>query len=298
MKVHVEARATSDRNRPFSMQCIQAIDLTNQPEHRALWRSRGAAFGGGWSATGLPLGGKPSPMGYWLTGASDPTTLPPDALRIQFRAHADVAPGLPDAAGLSRPGGRPAQTVRVKGLNTGDGDLFLTVGPAGAQVTASEAAWQTLSEPVTLAICQYWRFCAVDEEIDRLTELARADIGPATMPSLGSLRDGRRLAGNAQAVRALLVDLPHFEGPLTDALPFVSSERAAQVYANLVEKLHLEEWCEAIDERAEAIEDTYEAVTEKLFEFRNFAWEAVLETIIIVILLGELIILAVETFTP
>ena len=63
-------------------------------------------------------------------------------------------------------------------------------------------------------------------------------------------------------------------------------------------KLRLEEWSELIDERAEVVEDAYEALTEKLFEYKNFAWEAVLETLIIVILVAELGITIYEAFTP
>jgi hypothetical protein len=280
-----------------TMRAIQAIDLVAQPDHRAVWRSRGAALAGASSSAGLPQGGHASPMGFWLADAPDRASLPADALWITLRAPGEPSSGSPEGAGApSTHGARPTQTVRVKGLNSGDGDLILSVGPKGAQVVASESAWQTLAEPVLLAVCQYWRFCAVDDEIDRLTELAFGDIGPATMPGPAALRDGRRLAANAKAVRALLVDLPHFEGPLTDPLPYCSSERSAQVYRLLSEKLHLEEWCEAIDEHAEAIEDTYEAVTEKLFEYRNFAWEASLEAFIILILVAELAVLLYDTF--
>ena len=38
----------------------------------------------------------------------------------------------------------------------------------------------------------------------------------------------------------------------------------------------------------EAVEDTYEAATEKLMEFRHFVYEAILEILIVIILLGEL----------
>jgi hypothetical protein len=298
MKVQVDAQGTGNRPGMIPMQLIQVIDLTGQPERRALWRSRAAACRDVRLVPGLPDGGRASPMGYWLTSAADPAAFGPDDLRILRRDPADGQATSDDRVALARPGGRPVQNVRVKALNTGDGDLFLTVGPRGAQVVSSEAAWRTLSEPVLLAVCQYWRFCAIDVEIDRLTELAYADVGPATMPSVAALRDRRRLAANAQAVRALVIELPHFEGCLTDSLSYVSSERSAQVYENLVEKLRLEEWCEAIDERAEAIEDMYEAVTEKLFEYRNFAWEALLETVIIVILLGELAVLLREGLAP
>src|SRR5262249_51632472 len=159
---------------------------------------------------------------------------------------------------------------------------------------SSPAAWKTLAEPVLLAACQFWRFAAVEAEIARLTEHAHADLDHSNMPGIATLRHHRRLVQSARDVRALMLDLPHFEGPLADPYPFVPSERAAQVYESVAEKLRLEEWCELIDDRAEAIEDAYEALAEKLFEFKNFAWEALLEALIIVILLGELALMLYE----
>jgi len=278
---------------------IQAIDLTTRPEYRSLWRARNAASSGTGSATGLPHGGHASPMGFWLAGGADPSAAPADGLRITVRAPSDAPASAPEPSATQTfgTGSRPPQTVRLKAVNSGEGDLFLTVSPAAAQVVASEAAWRTHAESVLLAVCQYWRFCAVDVQIDRLTELAHGDIDPATMPGPAALRARQRLTENARAVRELLVDLPHFEGPLTDPLAFCTSERSAQVFESLVEKLQLEEWCEAIDERTEAIEDTYEAVTEKLFEYRNFAWEALLETIIVVILIAELGVMIWDALT-
>ncbi len=70
------------------------------------------------------------------------------------------------------------------------------------------------------------------------------------------------------------------------------------MYRSLAEKLGLEDWCELIDEKAEAVEDTYEALTEKLFEFKNFAWEALLELIIVIILLAEVGLMIWESFGP
>jgi hypothetical protein len=272
---------------------IQAIDLVGRPEHRALWRSAGAAT---LPAPGLPGGGQASPLGYWLAGLPEGASPSPGAPVISFRSPTE--PPAPPADSGPGPGRRPPLTVRVKPTHTGDGDLILVLSPTSAQVHATPAAWQAVAEPVLLAICQYWRFAAVDAELDRLTALAHGDIGHAAMPGLSSLRDRRRLADVARDVRALLVDLPHFEGPLTDPLPYLSTERAGQTFETLAEKLHLEEWCELIDERAEAVEDTYEAVTEKLFEYKNFAAEALLEVLIVVILLAELAFMGWEAFGP
>lgn len=281
-----------------SMKMIQALDLSGAPEHRALWRAREQGPPGAFSpVAGLPSGGQASPMGYWLS-AAEPAAGPDQPLRLTVRAQGEPAAQAHATEAAPRRARRPAQTVRIKQVNPGEGDLFLTIAPGQADVVASEAAWHALAEPVLLAVCQYWRFCTVDAQIDRLTDLAWSDLGHATLPSPASLRARKALAARAQEVRELLVDLTHFEGPLTDALPYCSSQRSAEVYESLAEKLNLEDWCEAIDERMEALEDTYEAVTEKLFEYRNFAWEALLETVIVVILLAELAVLAWEALVP
>jgi hypothetical protein len=238
-------------------------------------------------------------MGFWLAEVADPADAPDGPTIELILGPPPASATTPDdgfPAGGSRR--RPAQTARLKAPNNTDGDLLLILGPRGARIFASPGAWAALAEPVLLAACQYWRFLAVEAQLDRLTEQSRADLPHATMPGVDSLRRARRLAKRGEAVRALIVDLAHFEGPLTDPLPYCSSERAANAYRALAEKLRLEEYCELIDERTEVVEDTYEAATEKLFEYKNFAWEAVLEALIIVILLAELALTAWEMFGP
>lgn len=287
------------------LKAVQATDLAADPSRRALWRGGGtgagtAAGGGVASAAGLPPEGLGSPMGFWLSCPTLPSELSPGGLLLRFVAHGEDAG--PPAATLSAspfgPGRRPAQTVRVKPPNAGDGDVLLTLGPGGARVAASPAAWKGVAEPVLLAVCLYWRFAAIDAEIARLTALAHGDLDHANMPGLATLRDRGRLMQAARDARALMLDLPHFQGPLTDPLPYCTTERAATVFETLAEKLHLEAWCEAIDERAEAVEDAYEALAEKSFEFRNFAVEAALEVVIVVILLAELALGFYEAMTP
>lgn len=278
---------------------ILATDLAPAPARRPLWRpARGGADPAPPASEGLSEEGYASPMAYWLSAPSLPTALSPGGLTITF-----VTQGVDDGpapASLARsPDGsytRPVQSLRVKGPNAGDGDVQLTIGPGGARVTSTPAAWRALAEPVLLAVCQYWRFAAIDAEIARLTELAQGDLDHATMPGLGTLRAHRRAVRAARDVRALMLDLPFFEGPLSDPLPYCTTERSATIYESVSEKLHLEAWSELIDDRAEAIEDAYEALTEKLFEFKNFAWEAALEVLIVVILLAELSLGLYEAF--
>ena len=291
-----------------SLKALRAIDLTDRPAARALWKTamRGHATPPvPPPAADLPRPGFASPMGFWLTEAREvvaDATVSPCIIRFESdTAVTAAAQGAtetrPAAATAARPR-RPEQTVRVKPPHVGDGELVLKVGPSDVQIVATDAAWKALSEPVLLAIGVYWRFLAIEDELDRLTEQAHADLDHATMPAGPTWNDRRGVVARARAARALLLDLPHFEGPLTDPFPYCSTERAAQTFANLAEKLRLEEWCELIDERAEAIEDTYEAATEKLMEFRHFVYEAILEILIVVILLAELGLAAWEQFGP
>ncbi|MDR3634693.1 MAG: hypothetical protein P4L84_12885 [Isosphaeraceae bacterium] len=269
---------------------IEVADLTGKSSSRSLWRRRKGR------ATTAPQPGRPSPMGYWLTELHGADTGAGQSLRVELSASEDSFAGEPVPVTSCCPCGRPAQTVRLKGPNAGDGELVLTVGDRYARVVTSPAAWNVLAEPVLLAVCQYWRFGSVDEQLDRLTEQAEADIGDATMSVPSTLRKRSRLLATARDVRTLLLDLPHFMEPLTDPYAFCSSDRAVQAYRSLAEKLHLAAWCEAIDDRFEAVDDAYAAVTEKLFEYRNFAWGAALEIAIIVILLADLIFQLWEHF--
>ena len=302
MKPHITVGPSPDVADLYARKCISVVDLTADPSYRGLWRSNrpGAARDAG-STPGAPTEpGFASSMGYWLSSPGLPAASSAGGLTITFAAQGEDAGSPPDHPARPPLGvePRPVQTVRVKSPNSGDGDVMLTVGPGGAHVVSTPAAWKALAEPVLLALCQYWRFSVIDAEIARLTEHAHGDLDHANMPGVSTLRAHRRVVQSARDVRALMLDLPHFEGPLTDPFPFCSSERSAQVYESLAEKLRLEEWCELIDERAEAVEDTYEALTEKLFEYKNFAWEALLEVLIVVILLTELSLALYEAFAP
>ncbi len=285
--------AEKSRTQPgMAWQVLLSRDIRPDEALRGSWQSAGRQEAGKNSAPYSTQAGWFSTMGYLLV----PEAAGKDrswSHRVTFRE-----PGAGTTADSPRRGGagRPIQTVKIKPPSQGDSEVVLTIGSDFAQVAASESTWKSVSEPALLAITQFWRFAAIDAELDVLTEQARSDLGHATLPSPRGLIQAKRLGEVARQVRALLVDLPHFQGPLTDPYRYCASDRSAQLYRNLAERLHLEEWSESIDERAEAVEDTYEAATEKLYEFRNFAWEAFLEVLIILILFGEIVLMAYEFF--
>ena len=185
--------------------------------------------------------------------------------------------------------GRATLSAKLKASSNSDGELTLTVWETGALVVASPATWLALSEPILLAICQCWRFHAFDATVDRMITEARGDLDHASMVVFSSFRQRSRLLANSKRIRELFLDLSHFAGPLTDPYAFLAGDKHVETYRSLVGKLHLEEWSESIDERAEGIDDTYASVTEKLNEFRNFLGGSSLEILIIVILVIEVI---------
>ncbi|MHC5541878.1 hypothetical protein ACYOEI_26970 [Singulisphaera rosea] len=235
-------------------------------------------------ANGLPRPGFASALGFWFTTAHPLSPEPVVAFAIDF------APTQESFKNRSTPvletllPQRPEQTVRLKSPSPEVGELLLKVSAAGALISASDSAWAAQGEAVLLALGVYWRFLAIDRELDRLTEQARDDLRHAVMPGLRTLQVRRQLVDNAAAIRRLHLNLPHYAGPLTDSLSFSSTVGSAQTFEVLAEKLRLDAWCERIDERAEAVEASYESMVDRLLGFQSLVGEV----LIIIILLGEL----------
>jgi hypothetical protein len=167
--------------------------------------------------------------------------------------------------------------------------MLLTIGPSFAHVAATESAWALLSEPIILAVCQVWRFQAIDGELDGLTRSALENLDYANAPGLASLRKSSRLMGLGLKTRAAIVDVTYFQKPLTDPFAFFDSRLSVRTYHRLAERLGLEGWSDSIDHRAEVVEATFEAITEKLYHLKSHAHDVVLEVIIVVILLIDIL---------
>ncbi len=269
-----------------------AFDLTSRPALRGLWRLGEEAQG----ESVFPGDGLISPLGFRLYERADDADEFPGARLLRVRTGgpgpSEVGP-TPAFDPTKR--SRPTQSVRLSG---DDGDLTLTINALEAIAVVSEGAWGALAEPLVLAVCLYWRSLEIDQALDDFTRDAVRDLDHATLPRRATRRDRERLFRVARGVRAFLVDLPYFQGPLIDPMPYVATERSARTFADLAERLHLRGWSEAIDKRAEAVADIYEAVAEKLFESRKFARETALTAVIIVVLLAGLAVMIVDVLRP
>jgi hypothetical protein len=273
---------------PF-VRTITAIEITGRPELRCLWIPGHDVPADCARRAGLAAGGQASPLGYWLfEEGTEPAPSASGGLQLVV-----TAPGAAVPQRAARPRPAPAgpaarrlrtQTVKFKARSADQGELVLTIGPGSAHVEATESTWEALAAPVTLAVCQVWRFQTIDADLDRLTRDAFENLPYANAPGLASLAESRRLADLGMRVRATIVDLIYFEKPLTDPFAYFDARRSARFYRRLADRFALDDWCESIDHRAEVVEATFETITEKLYHLKSHAQDVVLAVVIVVIL--------------
>jgi hypothetical protein len=268
---------------------LSARDLTSQSDSRALWQPTSrtsvrtpAAPGPGWA----------SPMGFWFSEVRDESSGRQHSYTISIHSSESTEAEIPRNDGPSPEVGRRFRTLQARLKGNGDDlrPLSLSIRGNHARVETDEATWEAFSEPVLLAIAQVWRFHAIDTELDRLTEQSRVDIRHADLPGLQGLLRARRLADTGHLVRATILDLPQFQGALTDPLAYCATTRSARAYQLLARRLQLEPWSNAIDERATLIEAAYESITDKTYHLKFYVLEILFELVIIAILLADVLI--------
>lgn len=266
---------------------LGGLDLLHEPKWRHIWRPEDESFGGCQVPAELPVGGFASPLGYWFhpSVASDGKL---DALRVCVHDSSEY----PSAA-TSRPKKRQErgellpQTVSIVAP---DGDeLTLVVRPDGADVCASTRAWETLAEPVLLVVAEYARYASIERAFITLQNEARQDLHHAATAGLSTLRERGRLVERAHEVRTLISDWSYFAGPGSDPRRQCSSEESLEAYSMLSTDLEFDEWALSIDDVVEDVENTYEAVSDKLFHYGLFIWGMAVEAVIIALIVGLLI---------
>jgi hypothetical protein len=231
---------------------------------------------------GLPRGGSASPMGFWIAPAEDWASPPPYRLEVASTPR----PGAMIHAGNGVPGvaeGRCLRAVVAAGRRSGASPeeasgLALEVAGRSARIVFDEAAWPEAREAGLLAVATAWRLEAIDGALDRLTDHARPMLGRRGRPSWPALH---------RDAHALILDLPEFEGPLTDPASFVRTREAARVYRRLCRRLGLLAWRDRIDERVEVLEGLLATHAARREHRQAIALQVALEVLIIALLAAD-----------
>ena len=179
--------------------------------------------------------------------------------------------------------------------------VFLTDGPdqlTRVVLVGEGDQAERLGPPIALTLLQQARMDEVDRELAALRQAAPTDLVHVAASSWSTFRQRERLGQIEQRLHALALERELDRGPLTNPHRYFVSADAAALYGALVEALHLEEWAEEQDDLAEVVHDVYEPIAEKLAEYKNFLAEAVLEMFIIVVLIVELALLAIDLLRP
>ena len=282
------------------MSTLRATDLSLLRGADPLWRRRPSGLAGEDACEpyelvakhALPRRGFASPLGFWFAPEEDWAS--PPAYRVELAP--PRRPGAMSHAGNGSPAVAEGRCLRVVVAGRpGSGAsaeqpprMALEVAGRSARITVDETAWPEAQEAGLLAVATCWRLEALDGSLDRLTDDARATLDRRGRAA-PARRGGPRLSWRTlhHDGHALILDLPEFEGPLTDPARFVPTREAARLYRRVCGKLGLFAWRDRIDERAEVLEGILEALSSGREHRPSIALQVALEVLIIALLATE-----------
>jgi hypothetical protein len=286
------------------MQILYALDLTELPGAAALWRPRQRSVPPGAEAEGLlPRDGFASPMGFWFAPAGSwaPGVAP---LRVEVMGADELARGNPhgeaqgqDSADLARIHRARLELPARRGRGTGapssaPGSLNLEIDARTARVGVDASTWPSVASAVLLVIAQYWRLLAIERALVDLNDWARDDIEETQGARQGVLRRRRssQLQTRRRQLQAIILDLPRFEGPLTDPGSYLPQGRPVRIYRALAARLGLGRRRRLIDEQVEVIEAVLDSLVDSLDHSQALLFQVVLELIIVAVLLLDIVL--------
>jgi hypothetical protein len=166
--------------------------------------------------------------------------------------------------------------------------LTVEINDQVAVVQVDAATWESVRETVLLVVAQFWRLGAIDRKLDDLSDWVRNDIAAtAGFRSAIRQRRARALRTHHRALRALILDLPDFEAPLTNPRGFLASRRSVRLYRLLAARLGVDRWRHEIDERVEVVEATFDSLAESLNHLQALVFQTALELVIVAVLLFD-----------
>jgi hypothetical protein len=280
------------------MSVLRASDISLVRGADPLWRRRSAGpVGEGGcepyeliSRHRLPRRGFASPLGFWFAPAEDWASPPPYRLEVaptrRPGARVHTGNGMPGIAEGRRLGIVVAPPRRPGAPGDPPPPMALEVAGRSARIEVDEASWPEARAAGLLVVATCWRLEALDGALDRLTDRARM-----TLERQGRSAPARRDEPSWRALHrdahALILDLPEFEGPLTDPASFLPSREAARLYRRLSGRLGLLAWRHRIDERAEVLEGLLEALSTRRDHRQAIALQIGLGVLIIALLATE-----------
>jgi hypothetical protein len=282
------------------MESLHAFDLTELPGTDSLWRRRHDPHGepapvhaGLAIIPGRPASGFSSPLGFWFADATSWTTGPP-RLRVEFLELDDRSLAKLIQVGLPRkdpPGCRTARARLKAPAVQGPArrralPLTIEIDSNVARIGVDAQTWASVGQTVLLAVALHWRLEAIDRTLDELSAWARDDLernfgfAHAIRP-----RRSRELRARRRLLERLILDLPDFEGFLTNPRGHLIDRRAVRRYRGLCAWLGLDSWRREIDERVEVVESIFGSLAESLNHFQSLAFQIAFELAIVVLLL-------------
>src|SRR5262249_29454752 len=139
---------------------------------------------------------------------------------------------------------------------------------------------------VLFSVAQYWRLAAIDRALDEHSDWARTDLERSVgLTSLLIRRRTRELRTRRRALQKLILDLPDYEGSLTNPRGHLPSRPAVVLYRRLCISLGLNHRRREIDERIEVVESIFDSLTDSLNHSQSLAIQIVLELAIVALLL-------------
>jgi hypothetical protein len=292
------------------MQTLHALDLTQSVAMDSLWRRtkdprvEPSREGKGPGSFGLPANGFSSPMGFWFAEAPSWTTDPPP-LRVEFFEIADPEQSTrpddeparlssPACRTVRRPKKAPPARARSRELPL---PLVIEIDSNVARIGVDPDTWADLRETVLFAVAQYWRLEAIDRALDELSAWARNDLERNSgFASVFFPRRSNELRARRQALEKMILDLPDFEGALTNPRGHLAAAGAVELYRRLCARLALAQRRREIDERIEVVESIFGSLAESLNHYQSLAFQIVLELAIVALLLLDVGLYLVAAF--
>jgi hypothetical protein len=294
------------------MHTLYALDLTARKETDSVWRRSQIRSGHrtpdsapGTSHPDLPIDGFASTFGFWFAPAPSWKIAAPDR-RVEF-VTLEETDGLtprrddpPTRTSTTRRAVRPGQSGSAAGSRPGRSGppLRLEIDANVARIRVDADTWSRVGEIVLFAVAQYWRFAAINRTLNDLSDWSRHDLAcNSSFLSLIPRARSRQLRARRRTLQAVILDLPLFEGALTNPHGHLPTSRDVRLYRKLCRWLGLGRFRREIDERIEVVESVFDSLSESLDHCQSLAFQIALELIIVAVLLVDVGLYFVDAFS-